>query len=553
MPWAPASGPYYKGRDAERTPMPWTGEPGGGFTGRASGPGCPWATRPPATWRTRRRPRLRALVLPPGHRGAPGSEDLAVGSYRSLPSPEGTWAFARGDARTVVVNMSKRRGDLRRRDRHGDRQHRARSRVPLSRLTDPSALGWRRRLAMNPSLRALHHAGAGPHRTAARRRPPPDRRRPRPRLLHDGALPRQGRGYGRPLRALRGAHDAHDLMVANPKHESWSKTRRPWRQGRPAPDLHRPPPRPVSGPPRHPRGFRRGLHRGRLHVPRCPPARPGPAGGKAGAGLHRRHAVRVEQPGHRAVRGGVPTREEEKLHRLRNATMNFATEHLVLADIRRFARRRLAGPARHRCQGYVVDLQSKMVDAYLQATVGGFEYPRSDLAPSVRFVGPILSPPSPSFEPPSWWGELEDRPPGRPRHPGHARQRRPGAAVAVDHQGPGPRQPARRRHHRRAPIPGPLQRTRPAGERPPGGLRPARPPVASRRRDGHQRRLRRRAAGAGQRRAARGRGQQRGQARSGGPCAGSGTGVNLHTGRPSAAMVGRAVRRVLGRVRTGSG
>ena len=31
--------PYYKGRDAERTPMPWTGEPGGGF----SAPGVrPW-------------------------------------------------------------------------------------------------------------------------------------------------------------------------------------------------------------------------------------------------------------------------------------------------------------------------------------------------------------------------------------------------------------------------------------------------------------------------------------------------------------------------------
>ena len=31
--------PYYKGRDAERTPMPWTSEPGGGF----SAPGVrPW-------------------------------------------------------------------------------------------------------------------------------------------------------------------------------------------------------------------------------------------------------------------------------------------------------------------------------------------------------------------------------------------------------------------------------------------------------------------------------------------------------------------------------
>jgi UDP:flavonoid glycosyltransferase YjiC (YdhE family) len=43
--------------------------------------------------------------------------------------------------------------------------------------------------------------------------------------------------------------------------------------------------------------------------------------------------------------------------------------------------------------------------------VAGFEYPRSDLAPSVRFVGPILATPSPSFEAPAWWGELEG---GRP-------------------------------------------------------------------------------------------------------------------------------------------
>jgi glycosidase len=34
------------------------------------------------------------------------SEDLAVGSYRSLPSPDGTWAYARGDGTTVVLNMS---------------------------------------------------------------------------------------------------------------------------------------------------------------------------------------------------------------------------------------------------------------------------------------------------------------------------------------------------------------------------------------------------------------------------------------------------------------
>jgi MGT family glycosyltransferase len=99
------------------------------------------------------------------------------------------------------------------------------------------------------------------------------------------------------------------------------------------------------------------------------------------------------------------------LHRLRNATMNWATEHLVLTDIQRFARRRLAEAGTAGFPGYFVDLQPKVVDTYLQATVAGFEYPRSDLAPSVRFVGPILAPPSQSFEQPSWWGELDH---GRP-------------------------------------------------------------------------------------------------------------------------------------------
>ena len=47
-----------------------------------------------------------------------------------------------------------------------------------------------------------------------------------------------------------------------------------------------------------------------------------------------------------------------------------------------------------------------MVDAYLQTTVAGFEYPRPDLPASVRFVGPILAPPSSRFDPPDWWDEL---------------------------------------------------------------------------------------------------------------------------------------------------
>ncbi len=99
------------------------------------------------------------------------------------------------------------------------------------------------------------------------------------------------------------------------------------------------------------------------------------------------------------------------LRRVRNVALNWATEHGALADIQRFARRRLAEAGAAGFPGYLVDLQPKVVDAYLQATVPGFEYKRSDLAPSVRFVGPILAPRSVTFEEPSLWGELAD---GRP-------------------------------------------------------------------------------------------------------------------------------------------
>ncbi|HEX3334502.1 MAG TPA: nucleotide disphospho-sugar-binding domain-containing protein [Acidimicrobiales bacterium] len=96
------------------------------------------------------------------------------------------------------------------------------------------------------------------------------------------------------------------------------------------------------------------------------------------------------------------------LTRARNVALNWATEHGALADIQRFARRRLAEAGwTGGFPGYFIDLQPKVVDAYFQATVAGFEYPRSDLAPTVRFVGPILAPPSPTFDAPSWWDELE--------------------------------------------------------------------------------------------------------------------------------------------------
>ena len=46
-------------------------------------------------------------------------------------------------------------------------------------------------------------------------------------------------------------------------------------------------------------------------------------------------------------------------------------------------------------------------DQYLQLCGPSFEYPRSDLPAHVRFVGPVIPPPTTATELPSWWDEVD--------------------------------------------------------------------------------------------------------------------------------------------------
>jgi alpha-glucosidase len=107
--------PVYKGRDAERTPMPWNGEPGGGFTPAGVRPWLPMAD--PACCNVADQSGDPASPLELCRRtiaARHANDDLAVGSYRSLASPAGTWTFGRGDdggddgggGATVLLNMS---------------------------------------------------------------------------------------------------------------------------------------------------------------------------------------------------------------------------------------------------------------------------------------------------------------------------------------------------------------------------------------------------------------------------------------------------------------
>ena len=99
--------PHYKGRDPERTPMPWSPGPGGGFTDAGVRPWLPMAD--PDANNVADQEADPDSVLAFCRRviaARRSSEDLAVGPYRTLAAPAGAWAYARGEATTVLANLS---------------------------------------------------------------------------------------------------------------------------------------------------------------------------------------------------------------------------------------------------------------------------------------------------------------------------------------------------------------------------------------------------------------------------------------------------------------
>ncbi len=99
--------PAYAGRDPVRTPMQWENRPGGGFTTPTARPWLPLgdvAAFNVEDQRDNPKSMLRwCRDLIALRRVTP---DLQAGPYASLPSPPGVWAWRRGPAITVAVNLS---------------------------------------------------------------------------------------------------------------------------------------------------------------------------------------------------------------------------------------------------------------------------------------------------------------------------------------------------------------------------------------------------------------------------------------------------------------
>nr|AHE14663.1 RebG-like putative n-glycosyl transferase [uncultured bacterium] len=96
--------------------------------------------------------------------------------------------------------------------------------------------------------------------------------------------------------------------------------------------------------------------------------------------------------------------------RLRNRALRWVADTVVLRRLRRAGSALRADTGMAPLPGGAFTNVVQPPDLYLMGTVPGFEYPRSDLHPAVRFVGALQDPP-PDCDLPGWWSELTS---GRP-------------------------------------------------------------------------------------------------------------------------------------------
>ena len=96
------------------------------------------------------------------------------------------------------------------------------------------------------------------------------------------------------------------------------------------------------------------------------------------------------------------------LGRIRNAVLATVAERGIFGAVQREAESISMREVGRPLGGFVLDWPSR-ADALVQFTAPEFEYPRSDLADTVHFAGPLPSPAS-TAPLPQWWSDLDGRP-----------------------------------------------------------------------------------------------------------------------------------------------
>ncbi|BAZ12199.1 glycosyl transferase [Calothrix sp. NIES-4071] len=90
--------------------------------------------------------------------------------------------------------------------------------------------------------------------------------------------------------------------------------------------------------------------------------------------------------------------------KLRNRLLNYLSHNILMRDVTiHLDRARESVGLPKKSQDFFTAALSPFL--YLQGTTPSFEYPRSDLAPQIHFIGSFL-PLAPAFIPPAWWDDL---------------------------------------------------------------------------------------------------------------------------------------------------
>ena len=89
--------------------------------------------------------------------------------------------------------------------------------------------------------------------------------------------------------------------------------------------------------------------------------------------------------------------------------MTYVAHRYIMGAIQRRLDRALRSAGSGAAPVFISDWP-RLADGLLQLCVAGFEYPRSDLPSTVRFVGPVFPGGVVEDMPPSWWGEVTAAP-----------------------------------------------------------------------------------------------------------------------------------------------
>jgi alpha-glucosidase len=94
------------GRDGARTPMPWSADPGAGFTTPGVEPWLPWGEVAGLDVASQREDRGSALWLSRDLVALRRAEpDLRTGAYREVSAEGEVWVYRRGDRLLVALNL----------------------------------------------------------------------------------------------------------------------------------------------------------------------------------------------------------------------------------------------------------------------------------------------------------------------------------------------------------------------------------------------------------------------------------------------------------------